>query len=151
MSRINRELLLRGLSSPSSSALDLHLDRYAGTLGFWIVRHLLHPFNHGLLTFNMHRAARASDGTCDLLLSQLIHSGFTSCSALKRPRWTEALRGLPARSSMRKSLWSMVCPPLAFSIPTLFGSIYPPSTPLETLVSKALSSSRRTTGVSFTN
>jgi len=60
VSRINRELLLRGLLGPSSSALDLHLDRYAGTLGFWIVRHLLHPFNHGLLSFNMHRAARVS-------------------------------------------------------------------------------------------
>src|SRR5215212_6696491 len=44
--------------------------------------------------------------------SQLIHSGATSCAALTMPRWKEACRRLPARPSMRKSPWSIVCPPV---------------------------------------
>src|SRR5918998_1448904 len=43
-------------------------------------------------------------------LSQLIHSGPTSCAALTMPRWKEARRRLPARPSIRKSLWFIVCP-----------------------------------------
>src|ERR671916_2322995 len=43
-------------------------------------------------------------------LSQLIHSGPTSCAALRMPRWKEARRRLPARPSIRKSLWFIVCP-----------------------------------------
>src|SRR5215217_5534208 len=53
-------------------------------------------------------------------LSQPIHSGATSCDALKMPRWKEARRRLPARPSIRKSLWSMVCLSLAFSVLPLF-------------------------------
>src|ERR671916_721066 len=41
-------------------------------------------------------------------LSQLIHSGPTSCAALRMPRWKEARRRLPARPSIRKSLWFIV-------------------------------------------
>src|SRR3712207_5503089 len=51
-------------------------------------------------------------------LSQLIHSGPTSCAALKMPRWKEARLRLPARPSIRKSSWFNVCLPSAFSIPT---------------------------------
>jgi hypothetical protein len=43
-------------------------------------------------------------------LSQLIHSGPTSCAALRMPRWKEARRRLPARPSIWKSLWFIVCP-----------------------------------------
>src|SRR5918998_625833 len=49
-------------------------------------------------------------------LSQLIHSGATSCAALTMPRWKEARRRLAARPSIRKSLCSNVCIPSAFSI-----------------------------------
>src|SRR5215208_7476750 len=52
--------------------------------------------------------------------SQLIHSGATSCAALIMPRWKEARLRLAARPSIRKSLWSMVCLPAAFSIPVQF-------------------------------
>src|ERR671917_1551462 len=61
-------------------------------------------------------------------LSQLIHSGPTSCAALRMPRWKEARRRLPARPSIRKSLWFIVR--LLRTLPggkwRVFGFVLPP-------------------------
>src|SRR5215210_5557439 len=61
-------------------------------------------------------------------LSQLIHSGPTSWAALRMPRWKEARLRLPARPSIRKSLWfTILSPLLAFSIPALPPGSFPRS------------------------